>query len=88
MLTDTLITLAGPDGPGGHGYGPGFFPIFPLIFFLILLTVLVLGVIRCRRGERLAPRREAEAQLASRFAAGDIDEEEFRTRRAVLRDKG
>lgn len=89
MPTETMTQLIahGPVGDGG-GHGGFFFPVFPLLFLLLLVTVLVVGGIRRRRWQAAAPRRDAETALGERFARGEIEEEEFRTRRAVLREKG
>ncbi|MGO2521533.1 MAG: SHOCT domain-containing protein, partial [Microbacterium sp.] len=40
-----------------------------------------------RRSQKSEPRRDAEANLVSRFASGEITTEEYRARRAVLREK-
>jgi putative membrane protein len=48
---------------------------------------IITAIVLSRRRHNLAPRREAEAALATRFASGEIGEDEYRSRRAVLRDK-
>lgn len=91
MFTETMTRLIahGPYGDGSwDGPPPFLFPLVPLLFLLIIAGVIItLGVLR-RRTAALGPRREAEARLGERYAAGEIDEEEFRARRAVLREKG
>ncbi|ATG54671.1 hypothetical protein CFK41_07745 [Brachybacterium ginsengisoli] len=88
MLTETTTQLIvhGPYEDGAlHG---GFFPVFPFLFLLVLVALFVLAGMRRRRWHAAAPRREAETALGERFARGEIDEDEYRTRRAVLREKG
>ena len=89
MTTAALIALAenGHHWGGFGGGGPGFWPIFPIAWFLLILGGVITAVILSRRRQNMAPRREAEAALATRFAAGEIGEDEYRSRRAVLRDK-
>jgi putative membrane protein len=57
---------------------------------LLLWGLLVVGVVallrRRARSTSVEPRRTAEELLAERFARGDIDEEEYRRRRDVLRE--
>lgn len=55
--------------------------LFPLFFFLVLL--LVFGPWRRRRWHGPT----GEGVLAERYARGEIDEDEYRARRQVLRDK-
>lgn len=91
MLTETMTELIahGHYGEGSWGGPPPFlFPLVPLLFLLIIAgVILTMGVLR-RRAAALRPRREAETRLGERYAAGEIDEEEFRARRKVLREKG
>lgn len=57
---------------------------FPFLIPAIVLTVLL--VTRpWRRRRHCGP--SGESVLADRFARGEIDEDEYRTRRQVLRDK-
>ncbi|MCW2749000.1 MAG: hypothetical protein JWR83_110 [Aeromicrobium sp.] len=71
-----------------HWDGPGpWWPLIPL--FWIAFFVLVFGVFgrfgrRCWHNGSYA----GESRLAERFAAGEIDESEYRDRLAVLREKG
>ena len=65
-------------------HGHPWFPIFPLIVFAIWIIVFV-GL--RRRWRHLGPRVSAESVLAERYARGEIDESEFRARRAVLRER-
>lgn len=88
MTTAALIALAENGhhwaGPAG---GPGFWPIFPIAWFLLIVGGIITAIVLSRRRQNIAPRREAEAALATRFASGEIGEDEYRSRRAVLRDK-
>lgn len=82
-VLDALVVSA--DRWGGDG--PTFWPIFPLVWFLMILTVAYL-VIRWGRSNRTqCGVASGEARLAERYAAGEIDEEEYRARRSVLREK-
>ena len=82
--------LAAP--PWAHGPGPGpFFLLVPLFW----LAVVVVGALLLRRGARqrwaayggpaTGPHRSPEATLAERFANGEVDEVEYRSRLEVLR---
>lgn len=83
----------GPDGwgPGGWGHDgwgwgmPGW--IFPLAWLIILAIIITVVVLLRRRAEHRAGLQSGEAVLAERFARGEIDEEEYRQRRAVLHEK-
>lgn len=90
----TFMTLAWVAAPPVHGGGPygGDGPPFPFfvipIFWLLLLGGIALAVILGRRRrDRVSAERAGERVLAERFAAGEIDDSEYRTRRAVLREK-
>lgn len=89
-LSATLTTLAahGGDGPWMDGGGPPFpFFLIPFFWLLVLATVIALVVLGRRRREARAGRRAGERLLAERFADGSIDEDEYRARRAVLRQE-
>ena len=66
-----------------HDWFP-WFPIIPLAFLAVWIVVIVSFR---RRWRHVGPRVSAEAVLGERFARGEIDESEYRARRAVLRDK-
>ncbi len=89
MLTESMTQLIahGPYGDGGW-HGGFFFPVIPLLFLLLFVGLFIVGGIRRRRWHAEAPRRDAESALGERYARGEIDEEEYRARRAVLREKG
>lgn len=89
MFTQAIIhlTAGGPFG-GAAGHGPHVvFPFVPLLFLLIVAGLLMSAAVRQRRWWAAGPRRDAESKLGERYAAGEIDEDEFRARRAVLREK-
>jgi putative membrane protein len=84
MLTSATTVLADRwDG------GPGpWWPIFPLLWLLLFAAVATTIVVLARRGRREGGLRAGESRLSERFAAGEIDEQEYRARLAVLRDQG
>ncbi|MFD8565433.1 SHOCT domain-containing protein [Streptomyces sp. NPDC059639] len=57
-----------------------------LLFWLLVGVIAVLAFRALSRSERTVPSREAApgTVLDERFARGDIDEDEYRRRRAVL----
>ena len=70
-----------------HWHHGGWFPWFPLVpLFFFGLCVLLFAVV-FRRRWRVAPGQSGESVLAERYARGEIDEAEYRERRAVLRRK-
>ena len=86
MLTTSLSAATPLAGGPWQGDGPpAFWPIFPIAWFLILITAAVAGFLLFRRNRAEAPRRAGEARLAEKYAAGEIDAEEYRARLGVLR---
>jgi putative membrane protein len=81
MLSTTL--LANHD----HWDGPGpWWPLIPLFWFaFIFFAFAVFGRFGRRRWYRGS--YSGESKLAERFAAGEIDEAEYRERLSVLREK-
>jgi len=76
----TALSTISAVGPYGHGGFPFF--VFPAFFLLVFLAaVVVFGVLR-RGGWRA--RSDARAVLADRFARGDIDADEYRSRLSEL----
>jgi putative membrane protein len=80
-----------------HYHGPGhwvWWPIFPIMWFLFILTFAIVitrfGWWRRNRcwdeQRRTEPSRAGRTRLAERFAAGEIDEQEYRARLAVLEE--
>ena len=66
------------DGPGA------WWPVFPLLWFLLIAVVVTTFVLSRRRHDRLAGPRAGKARLAERYASGDIGAQEYRERLAVL----
>lgn len=64
-------------------------PIFPFLWILVIVAIIAAarwgGMRRWRRFHAADGVRAGEARLAERFAAGEIDEQEYESRRAVLR---
>ncbi|SCL29760.1 putative membrane protein [Micromonospora rhizosphaerae] len=78
----------GPGWADGHGPwdgGPGWWLIFPVLFWLVVLSSI--GYLIYRRSPVRSARSAAERILAELYARGEISEEELRQRRAVLRGK-
>lgn len=72
-----------------HWNGPGpWWPLIPLFWIAFFLLVLwLLGVVGRRRHSWRRGSFAGESRLAERYAAGEIDETEYRQRLAVLREK-
>lgn len=89
---NTLITalpelaVHAGDGRWAEGAGPPFV-IFPLVWLLLIGGIITFAVLGRRRREATAGRRSGERLVAERYADGSIDEEEYRARRTVLREK-
>ena len=72
-----------------HWDGPGpWWPIFPILWFLVIAGIVTTVVLVGRRKRALAGPRAGEVVLAQRFAAGEIDEQEYRERLGVLKGQG
>jgi len=82
---NTLITTATTFADRWDGDRPDWWPIFPILWFLIIVGGIVTAVVVSRRHRAAAGPRAGEAVLAQRYAAGEIDEEEYAARLAVLR---
>jgi putative membrane protein len=66
-------------GPGPwHGGGPGPWLLVPLLFWVLVIGAVVFAVRRRRS-------RSAQHVLREAFARGEVDEEAYRARLAVLR---
>jgi putative membrane protein len=86
MTAMTGMVLA-QMGDGGDHMGRGWWWVMGIGWLIFLAVVVVLVVLVVRHFTADAPRRgNAEDLLAQRFARGEIDEEEYRNRRAALRD--
>jgi putative membrane protein len=86
-VTELVTTTSIAGGPWEYGGPPGFWPISPIAWSLVLVTLAVAGFLVLRRHRAEAPRRAGEARLAEKYAAGEIDAEEYRTRLGVLRNR-
>lgn len=87
MCITQLVTAPVAGGPWEGDGPPAFWPIFPIAWFLILMTAVFVGLLVVRRIRAEAPRRVGEARLAETYAAGEINAEEYRNRLSVLRDQ-
>jgi putative membrane protein len=86
-----LTALAATTPPWGYGPGFPFFFLVPLVWLIVLVLIGVL-VARSRRrfwaengGPSFGAHRSPESTLSERFANGEIDEVEYRSRLEVLR---
>jgi putative membrane protein len=85
-LSTTTVQLA--DHWHDDGDGPGaWWPIFPLTWLLIVGAIVTTIVILRRRHWARHGIRSGEARLAERYANGEIDEQEYREKLAVLKDQ-
>ena len=90
---NTLAQVAAHMPHDGWDGGPGWFIIFPILWFLLIATAFFLLFRAARRGFRHGPppwARQAAgpdpvAILGERYARGEIDESEYRSRLEVLR---
>lgn len=91
-MTTSLSTYA--TSLAAHPYNGGFhwwFPLFPLTFFLCWVAFIVIARRLWWRGgagpwsHAHGAVQSAEGLLAQRYAAGEIDEREYRNRLEVLR---
>ncbi|GAB6938630.1 SHOCT domain-containing protein [Isoptericola variabilis] len=95
MLT-TATAIAAPAVASaaemGHPYaaggGPGWWIVFPILWFLLFATVVVLIARRARRYGPPWARGGAGGVdvLGERYARGEIDEAEYRQRLSVLKE--
>jgi putative membrane protein len=72
-----------------HG-PPVWWPIFPLFWLLLILTLVIVFARSRRRWGGCGYHghgRGGLEHLAERYAAGEIDETEYRNRRAVLEEQ-
>jgi putative membrane protein len=74
--------------PYGAGGGPGWWIVFPILWFLLIATVVFLIARRARRHGPPWARAGSGGidALGERYARGEIDEAEYRHRLAVLRE--
>ncbi|MCF6430320.1 MULTISPECIES: SHOCT domain-containing protein [Rhodobacterales] len=90
LLASLPASMARADGPGswtGHiwGGGYGFMGGFMMLaFWGAVIALIVFLVLRLRDNGTRPPDSDAQEALRRRFANGEIDEEEFRHRKATL----
>ncbi|SDP64543.1 Short C-terminal domain-containing protein [Pedococcus dokdonensis] len=87
--TTAASLVAHPD----HYYGPGpWWPIFPFLWLLLIVGLFAsfrfFGIRRWRQVQGFAGTRAGEAKLAERYAAGEIDEQEYERRLSTLKRMG
>ncbi|WP_035770294.1 SHOCT domain-containing protein [Arthrobacter castelli] len=90
MFNLTTTVAAAPMevlGPFAWGAPPFPFFLIPLFWLLIFGSIVTALFLTRRRRRRLCATQSGERALAERFAAGDIDEDEFRQRRDVLHER-
>jgi putative membrane protein len=81
----TLSLLA----ESGWGWGWGWiFPLAWIVLIALLWTFAWRGSWWRRRAGEWQEARSPEALLGERYARGEIDDEEYRKRLAVLRERG
>jgi putative membrane protein len=85
LLANHLAQTGLGDGHGWGGGGPGWWLIFPILFWVTILSIVGYGIYR--RSPARSARTGAERTLAERYARGEIGDDELRQRRAVLRGK-
>lgn len=78
-----LSALTEMIGHHGWGVGPWWWPVFPLLWFLLWVAIIVTVIVLWRRRNR--PTRAAQSVLAEEFARGNITGEEYEQRLATLR---
>jgi putative membrane protein len=76
---DLIAEVCGRFGPGP------WWPVFPILFWGLLVAGLIFWARRRPGGWHRGP--SAEAVIAERYARGEVSEEEYRTRLAVLRER-
>jgi putative membrane protein len=83
--TAATVSLADHDGPDWWPLIPLFWFAAFILFFFIVARLGWWGRRRGCYGDRWHDgTRDGKARLADRFAAGEIDEQEYRSRLAVL----
>jgi len=83
LMFSTQLALA-TTADGWDGPGP-WWPIFPILWFLVIAAIVTFFVVAGRRRALFSGQRAGERRLAERYANGEINEDEYRTRRAFLR---
>lgn len=81
----TVLTTV-PLDPAYAWHGPvWWWPVFPLLWFALIAFVIWRISFVGRRHWRQQGTRAGEARLAERYAAGEMDEQEYERRLATLR---
>ncbi|WP_270889851.1 SHOCT domain-containing protein [Pedococcus sp. 5OH_020] len=93
ILAGTILAGTATAASDDHWNGPGpWWPIFPILWFLVVIAFIwtfgFLGRRRWGRMHALTGQRAGEARLAERYAAGEIDEQEYERRLATLKRLG
>ncbi len=70
-----------------HDFG-GWFPGVMMLFWIVLVVALAVGIVSLLggKGQREDAGERPEETLKRRLAAGEIDEEEYRRKRALLEE--
>ena len=83
LITASTTVLADND----HWDGPGpWWPIFPILWLLVVVGLFFVFARFGWRRRWYAGTHSGESRLAERYAAGEIGEQEYRERLAVLRE--
>ena len=86
-----MLTALAAVPPYAVGFGFPFFFFIPIVWIAIIVVIALLLRRGARRrwamygGPAFGPHRSPELTLADRFANGEIDEVEYRSRLEVLR---
>ena len=83
-MTFAAELLAGAGEWGHHG---GWWPIFPILWFLFIGFVVFTIFRRRRFGGPWHHTHSAEGVLGERYVKGEIDEDEYRKRLGVLKQE-
>jgi putative membrane protein len=81
MFSTLLANNHGWDG------GPGWWIVFPILWFTLWVGVIAFVITRFRRGGPPWARTSGESVLGERFARGEITADEYRSRRDVLKER-
>ena len=81
MFTTLLANHHGWDGD------PGWWLVFPILWFTLWVGVIAFAVTRFRRGGPPWAHRAGRSALDERFARGEITADEYRERRAVMQER-
>lgn len=88
---NTVLSTLAADHEHWNGSGPWWL-VFPVLWFILVIAVVstfgFVGRRRWGRMQALGAQRAGEGRLAERFAAGEIDEQEYAARLATLRRLG